>query len=67
MPSSTYSVEGMETEEDENALVKALKEVPGVDRVVPDREIGELTVEGDADDTEVRRAMSMAGFRKGGL
>jgi copper chaperone CopZ len=67
MPSRTYDVDGVESDEDENALVAALKDVPGVERVVTDRGVNELTVEGDAEDKEVRRAISMAGFRKGGL
>lgn len=67
MPSRTYEVDGMETEEDESSLVSTLEKIPGVDRVTPDREVNELTIEGDAEDREIRRAITDAGFQKGGL
>lgn len=56
------SVEGMACEGCERTVEEALADVPGVDDVAADAESGTVSVDGDADETSLREAVSGTGF-----
>ncbi len=46
----------------ETAVVDALRDVDGVERAEADHETGRVTIEGGADDADVRAAVEEAGY-----
>lgn len=46
----------------ETAVVDALRDVDGVERAEADHETGRVTIEGEADDADVRAAVEEAGY-----
>ena len=55
-------VSGMHCEGCESSVTEALRDVNGVESAEADHETGTVTVEGDADDTELRSAVEEAGY-----
>lgn len=56
-----YKVSGMTCGHCAQRVTKAVEKLPAVERAVVDLKQGALTVEGDADEETVRRAVSDAG------
>lgn len=58
----TLAVEGMTCEHCEQTVEDALEAVSGVRAARADRETGQVTIEGDADATELVTAIQDAGY-----
>ena len=58
-----YSVSGAPTAECATSVTRAIEALPEVDRALVDLARGEVTLEGRADEQQVRRAVCEAGFR----
>lgn len=56
------SVGGMSCEGCEASVADSLRDVDGVESAEADHETGSVTVEGDADDEEIRTAVEEAGY-----
>lgn len=60
--SRNLRVSDMHCEGCETSVVDALRDVDGVEDASADHETGEVAVDGDADDDELRRAVEEAGY-----
>ena len=60
---STYTVTGMTCEHCVRSVTEEVSEVPGVTAVEVDLAGGRVTVQGDADDADVRAAVTEAGYQ----
>lgn len=60
---STYTVTGMTCEHCVRSVTEEVSEVPGVTAVEVDLAGGRVTVQGDADDSAVRAAVTEAGYQ----
>jgi copper chaperone len=58
-----YSVSGALTAEGARSVTRAIEALPEVDRALVDVARGEVTLEGHADEHQIRRAVGEAGFR----
>ena len=58
----TITVEGMTCEHCEEAVETALEDVEGVSDATADRDAGTATIEGAADDPDLREAVESAGY-----
>lgn len=60
--SRTLRVNGMSCEGCEASVVEALRDVGGVENAAANHETGSVTVDGDADDADLRLAVEEAGY-----
>ena len=58
-----YSVSGASTADCARSVTRAIEALPEVDRALVDLARGEVTLEGRADEQQVRRAVHEAGFQ----
>ena len=59
----TYKVTGMTCGHCAQTVTSAVEALPSVERALVDLERGELTVEGEADEQVIHRAVEKAGYR----
>lgn len=58
----TLKVDGMTCGHCAQTVTEAVEAVPSVDRALVDLKTGDVTVEGNADEAAVRRAIERAGY-----
>lgn len=58
----TIEVDGMSCGGCEDAVVEALRSLPGVESATADHERGTASIEGDADDEAIADAVDSAGY-----
>lgn len=58
-----YQVSGMTCGHCAQTVTRAVESLPAVERALVDLKKGELTIEGEADDKAVRRAVEGAGYQ----
>ena len=63
MSTQTFTVSGMTCQHCVASVTEEVSEVPGADRVLVDLDSGTLTVEGEAAETEIRKAVAEAGYQ----
>ncbi|WP_448204535.1 heavy-metal-associated domain-containing protein [Azospirillum sp. sgz302134] len=61
-PVQTLKVTGMTCGSCAQAVTKAVEALPAVERALVDLDTGEVTVEGNADQSTVKRAIEEAGY-----
>lgn len=59
----TYKVSGMTCGHCAQTVTGAVEALPSVERALVDLELGELTVEGKADEQAIHQAVEKAGYR----
>lgn len=57
-----YKVSGMTSGHCAKSVTRALEALPAVERALVDLELGEVSVEGEADEQAIRRAVADAGY-----
>lgn len=57
-----YKVSGMTCGRCVHTVTRAVEGLPGVERALVNLEAGEMSVDGDADDSAIRRAVEDAGY-----
>ncbi len=62
----TFTVEGMTCGHCELSVREEVEELPGVDSAEADHATGRLTVRGDVEESAVREAVAVAGYRLAG-